>query len=125
MAKLNKNKFIEETMEVAENDLDKLRLAPLMYISRIGELGAIHLAKECINNNIDECVNTNSPGENIYLYLNEDTNTFISEDDGRGLPFDRMYDACTKLQSSTKFTKLSGQAAAGCNGCGILICPLY
>ena len=84
----NKSKFIEETMEVAENDLDKLRLAPLMYVSRVGELGAIHLAKECINNCIDECININSPGENIYLYLNEDTNTFVAEDDGRGLPFD-------------------------------------
>jgi DNA gyrase/topoisomerase IV subunit B len=79
----NKSKFIEETMEVAENDLDKLRLAPLMYVSRVGELGAIHLAKECINNCIDECININSPGENIYLYLNEDTNTFVAEDDGR------------------------------------------
>ena len=115
----NKSKFIEETMEVAENDLDKLRLAPLMYVSRVGELGAIHLAKECINNCIDECININSPGENIYLYLNEDTNTFVAEDDGRGLPFDKMYDACTKLQSSTKFNKLYGQKSAGVNGCGI------
>ena len=112
-------KFVEEEMQVAVNDLDKLRMAPLMYISRIGELGAIHLAKECINNNIDECINVNSPGENIYLYLNEDTNTFVSEDDGRGLPFDKMYDACTKLQSSTKFNKLAGQKSAGVNGCGI------
>ena len=68
-------KFIEEEMQVVENDLDKIRTSPLMYISRVGSLGAIHLAKECINNNIDECLNENSPGENIYLYLNEDTNT--------------------------------------------------
>ena len=117
---MSKNKkFIEETMQVVENDLDKLRSAPYMYISRLGELGAIHLAKECINNNIDECINVNSPGENIYLYLNEDTNTFTAEDDGRGLPFDKMLDACTKLQSSTKFNKLYGQRSAGVNGCGI------
>ena len=37
-------KFVEEEMQVAVNDLDKLRMAPLMYISRIGVLGAIHLA---------------------------------------------------------------------------------
>ena len=118
MAK-NKSKFIEETMHVVENDLDKIRTSPLMYISRVGSLGAIHLAKECINNNIDECLNINSPGENIYLYLNEDTNTFMSEDDGRGLPFDKMLDACTKMQSSTKFNRTSNQKSAGQNGCGL------
>lgn len=112
-------KFIEEEMYVAENELDKIRLSPLMYISRIGSLGAMHLAKECINNSIDECLNINSPGENIYLYLNEDTNTFVTEDDGRGLPFDRMLDACTKIQSSTKFNRTSNQKSAGQNGLGI------
>jgi DNA gyrase subunit B len=112
-------KFIEETMQVVENDLDKIRTSPLMYISRVGSLGALHLAKECINNNIDECLNINSPGENIYLYLNEDTNTFTSEDDGRGLPFDKMLDACTKMQSSTKFNRTSNQKSAGQNGCGL------
>ena len=112
-------KFIEETMQVMENDLDKIRMSPLMYISRVGSLGAIHLAKECINNNIDECLNINSPGEYISLYLNEDTNTFTSEDDGRGLPFDRMLDACTKIQSSTKFNRTSNQKSAGQNGAGL------
>jgi DNA gyrase subunit B len=119
MAKLNKSKFIEEEMQVAENDLDKIRYSPLMYISRVGSLGAIHLAKEGINNSIDECLNENSPGENIYMVLNEDTNTFSVEDDGRGLPFDRMLDACTKIQSSTKFGRTSNQKSAGQNGLGI------
>jgi len=38
------SKFVEEKMIVAENDLDKIRTAPLMYISRLGSLGAVHLA---------------------------------------------------------------------------------
>lgn len=112
-------KFIEEEMKVVEDDLDKIRTSPLMYISRVGSLGATHLSKECINNNVDECRNPNSPGEYIYINLNEDTNTFVSEDDGRGLPFDKMYDACTKMQSSTKFNRTSNQKSAGQNGCGM------
>lgn len=112
-------KFIEEEMQVVENDLDKIRTSPLMYISRVGGLGAIHLAKECINNSIDECLNENSPGENIYLYLNEDENIFTAEDDGRGLPFNNMLDACTKIQSSTKFNRTSNQKSAGQNGAGM------
>lgn len=119
LAKQAKRKFIEEEMQVVENDLDKIRTSPLMYISRVGGLGALHLAKECINNNIDECLNENSPGENIYLYLNEDENRFTAEDDGRGLPFDKMLDACTKMQSSTKFNRTSNQKSAGQNGCGL------
>ena len=115
-------KFIEEEMQVMENDLDKIRTSPLMYISRVGSLGAIHLSKECINNCIDECLNVNSPGEYIYLYLNEDTNTFSAEDDGRGLPFDKMLDACTKIQSSTKFNRTSNQKSAGQNGAGMKCC---
>ena len=112
-------KFKEEKMVVVEDDLDKIRTSPLMYISRVGSLGATHLAKECINNNIDECVNKNSPGEYIYLSLNEDTNTFSSEDDGRGLPFDNMLGACTRMQSSTKFNRTDNQKSAGQNGCGL------
>ena len=115
-------KFIEEEMQVMENDLDKIRTSPLMYISRVGSLGATHLSKECINNCIDECLNVNSPGEYIYLYLNEDTNTFSAEDDGRGLPFDKMLDACTKIQSSTKFNRTSNQKSAGQNGAGMKCC---
>ena len=119
MSKLNKGKFIEEEMQVMENDLDKIRTTPGMYISSIGESGALHLSKECINNNIDECLNVNSPAENIYICLNEDENIFSSEDDGRGLPFDRMLDACTKIQSSTKFNRTSNQKSAGQNGAGL------
>lgn len=120
---MGKNKkFIEEEMQVMENDLDKIRTSPLMYISRVGSLGATHLSKECINNCIDECLNVNSPGENIYLYLNEDTNIFSAEDDGRGLPFDKMLDACTKIQSSTKFNRTSNQKSAGQNGAGMKCC---
>lgn len=116
---MSKKKFIEEEIQVMEDDLDKIRTSPLMYISRVGSLGAIHLAKELINNNIDECLNENSPGENIYLYLNEDENKFSAEDDGRGLPFNNMYNACTKIQSSTKFNRTSNQKSAGQNGAGL------
>lgn len=113
------NKYVEEKMIVAESDLDKIRTAPLMYISRLGSLGAIHLCKECINNNIDECINIHSPGDYISIILNEDENTFISEDNGRGLPFDKMLEACTMIQSSTKFNRTDNQKSAGCHGAGL------
>lgn len=112
-------KFIEEKMVVAENDLDKIRTAPLMYISRLGSLGAIHLGKECINNNIDECINKHSPGNKITIVLDEDKNIFTSEDNGRGLPFENMLEACTLIQSSTKFGRTDNQKSAGCHGAGL------
>lgn len=114
--KANRKGFIEEEMQVMENDLDKIRTSPLMYISRVGSLGAVHLAKEIINNSIDEGENENSPCDEIYLHLDEDSNAFTCEDNGRGLPFDKMLDACTKMQSGTKFNRLSDQRSAGQNG---------
>ena len=113
------SKFVEEKMIVAENDLDKIRTAPLMYISRLGSLGAVHLAKECINNNIDECINEHSPGNKINIIMNEDENSFVSEDNGRGLPFENMLEACTLIQSSTKFGRTDNQKSAGCHGAGL------
>lgn len=113
--------FQEEEMRVARNDLEKIRFSARMYISRVGSEGAIHLCKEAINNSIDECININSPADTVVMELNEDTNRFTCEDNGRGIPFKNLFDACTKIQSSTKFNRLSGQKSAGLNGAGLKI----
>ena len=108
-------KFIEERMVVAENDLDKIRTAPLMYISRLGSLGAIHLGKECINNNIDECIDPESNGSNIYISYDKESDMLTCEDDGRGFPEkDYPLDVfCTKNQSGSKFFRDQGGDSAG------------
>ena len=91
-----------------------------MYVSYLAHLGALHLSKEVINNSIDECINQNSPANEINIYLDEGENTLLVADNGRGIAFDKMEIVCTKLQAGSKFTREgSGGASAGENGCGI------
>lgn len=115
----NKNKFVEEKMVSIKNDLDKIRTKPLMYISYIGRKGSLHLAKEVVNNGIDECVNPNSPGDTIDIELDDRYNRLTVTDNGRGFPFKGMLEACTVNHSSTKFTRSVGGESAGENGIGI------
>lgn len=94
-----------------------------MYVSYLGSKGSLHLSKELINNAIDECINTNSPGNIIDIYLDEPTNTITVSDNGRGIPKESMEVICTTLQSGSKFDRTgSGNTSAGENGCGATAC---
>lgn len=112
-------KFIDDQIDHKEDDVEKIQTKPNMYISYLGQKGALHLAKESINNMIDECINSKSPGKNIDIYLDEVENTLTVSDDGRGIPFDKIELICTNLQSGSKFTRESGGRTAGENGVGL------
>lgn len=110
----------DDKFEKAENDIEKIQTKPSQYIGPLGSMGALHISKECVNNAIDECINKYSNGNHIEILLDENTNTLTVKDNGRGMPFNIMEDACTILQSSTKFTREGGGGtSAGENGCGI------
>lgn len=94
-----------------------------MYISHSGSRGALHLCYEIINNAIDECINTNSPGDSISILLDETTNTLMVSDNGRGIPPEYMEIVCTTIQSGSKFTREgSGGDSAGENGRIMPVC---
>lgn len=114
-------KFQDDIMSWEENDIDKIKLKTGMYISYVGEKGALHLCKEVIQNAIDECANTKSPAKNIHITLDLDTDTISVEDDGRGIPEDTfpLDILCTKLNSGSKFTREQGGASSGENGVGL------
>jgi DNA gyrase/topoisomerase IV subunit B len=86
-----------------------------MYISYLGSQGAFHLCKELINNAIDECINQNSPGKTISIFINESENTITISDDGRGIPLDEIVKVCSYLQAGSKFYRDYG-TTAGENG---------
>lgn len=112
-------KFIDDVIDHKESDIEKIQTKPGMYISYLGRRGALHLAKEVINNMIDECINPNSPGNEIDIYLDEPENTLIVSDNGRGIPFDKIELVCTKIQAGSKFTRESSGSSAGENGVGL------
>lgn len=105
---------------IIDDDIKRLQVRTGMYIGYKGSKGALHLTKELINNMIDECTNSKSPGRNINILLDTTTNTFMISDDGRGIPFDKLEDLCTKIQSGSKMTRTNGGgASAGENGVGM------
>lgn len=124
MAKIQK--YIDDVIEHKEDDIDKIKTKPLMYISYAGSKGALHLAKEIINNAIDETINPRSPGDNVSIFFDEKENKISIIDNGRGIPFDMIDLVCTKLQSGSKFNRNADKKGvanksftAGENGVGL------
>ena len=112
-------KFIDDNIDHKESDIEKIQTKPNMYISYLGRRGALHLGKEDINNMIDECINPNSPGNEIDIYLDETENSLSVGDNGRGLPYEKMRLVCEKLQAGSKFRREGSGGSAGENGVGM------
>lgn len=113
--------YTDDVMEFIESDIDKIKKKPGMYISFMNVKAGLHLAKEVIQNAIDECANHKSPAKEIIVTLDTLSDTLTVEDDGRGIPevdFP-MEILCTKLNSGSKFTREQGGASSGENGVGL------
>jgi DNA gyrase/topoisomerase IV subunit B len=121
------NQFKDDKMEYIENDIEKIQMKTGMYISYVGEKGALHLCKEIIQNAIDECANKNSPAKNIHITLDLLEDKITVEDDGRGIPEDDfpMEILCTRLNSGSKFTREQGGASSGENGVGLMLAHCF
>lgn len=115
MDEITKTTFIDDEISHIESDIKKIQTKPGMYISYTGSAGSLHLAKEIINNSIDECINRNSPADIIDVHLDETENTISISDNGRGIPPESMEIVCTTLQSGSKFDRDYGETA-GENG---------
>lgn len=92
-------------MYYAESDILKIQLKTNMYIKEYGPQGAFHLAREVIQNAIDECIDPNSNGKKVVITYDETEDKLTCEDDGRGFP-EKDYPLdifCTKIQSGSKF----------------------
>lgn len=112
-------KFIDDKYVNLERDIDKVQKKTNMYIGYRGGRGALHLAKELINNMIDEMINPNSPANTTWIELDEATNRLTVKDNGRGIPFDQLENVCTLLQSGSKMDRDGGGGTAGENGVGL------
>ena len=98
-------KYVDDKIEYIADDVEKIKRKSGMYISYKGPKGALHLAKEVINNGIDEVINDKSPGKKIDIFVEELENRITVSDDGRGVPFDKVELICTKIQTGSKFDR--------------------
>ena len=116
MAKDSKMYYLAE-------DIQKIQVKTNMYINEYGEAGAFHLAREIIQNNFDECLDEDSPGNEIEIEYDVETDILRSSDNGRGFNETDypMNIFCTTLQSGSKFFRSSGAESAGEFGVGLTV----
>ena len=104
-----------------KDEYDQVRKFIGMYISYRGTKAALHLFKEIFNNALDECVSKNSPADQIDIYFDESTLRIIIEDNGRGIPFEKLREVCTKKHTTTKEGRKFNVESAGENGVGLKV----
>ena len=106
-----------------ESDIKKIQTKTNLYIQKYGPAGAFHLAREIIQNNIDECIDPESNGSSIHISYDKETDMLTCEDDGRGFP-EKDYPLdifCTTNQSGSKFFRDQGGDSAGEFGVGLTV----
>lgn len=105
----------DDKMDIITNDIERIRKRPTMIVGFVGSKGILHLCKEIINNNADECFKKESPGDTIHIEITKDY--IISEDNGRGLPTNILRTIHETSNAGSNMTRAHG-ASAGENGIG-------
>lgn len=107
--------YKDDKIKVIERDIDKIRNRPSMYLSALGEAGCLHACKEIIDNNRDECLKKDSPGNMICVEVFKDH--IHTWDNGRGIPLDMLQVVFETNQAGSNMTR-SGGSTSGENGTG-------
>ena len=113
----NINNVKDDKMTVITNDVERLKNRPSMYIGYLGEAGVLHLCKEIIDNNRDECFKKSSPGDTIMIDISDKEIT--SRDNGRGIATDMVRIIHETMNAGSNMTRSNG-TTAGENGVGTL-----
>lgn len=108
-------KMKDDEMTIITNDIQRIRTRPSFIIGFLGEAGVLHLCKEIIDNNRDECMKEESPGDTIEIEIHKDH--IISRDNGRGLPTALLRTIHETSQAGSNMTRSHGNTA-GENGIG-------
>lgn len=107
-----------------EDDIKKIQTKTNLYITQYGPEGAFHLAREVVQNGVDECEDEESPGKYVICSYDKQTDILTVEDDGRGFP-ETNYPLdifCTKIQSGSKFFRDQSGNTSGEFGLGLTAC---
>ena len=108
-------KFKDDQYTIKKDDLDAIRLRPSMIIGSIGETGVLHLCKEIIDNNRDECFKQDSPGDTITIDITD--KCLQTQDNGRGIPTNLLRVVHETSNAGSNMTRAGG-STAGENGIG-------
>lgn len=104
----------DDKIDIIVNDIERLRTRTTVFIGSLGR-GALHLAKELIANNIDECSKDISPGDTVKITI--DDHYISSSDNGRGIATDKLQVIHETMQAGSNMTRANGYTT-GENGIG-------
>lgn len=113
----------DQKMWHLESDIQKIQVKTNMYIKEYGPEGTFHLFREIAQNNFDECLESDSPGQNIDITYDLATEIVRCEDDGRSFN-EADYPLkifCTTLQSGSKFFRSGDSTSSGEFGVGMTV----
>ena len=119
--------FKDDVIIHEKSEFQQIRDNQGMYISSSGIGAVINLIHEIVNNSLDELVNPecrNSKivkGNEINIYASEAEKKIAVEDNGRGIPHDKIVEMSSKKHSSGKFGRAANPFAAGTHGVGVKI----
>lgn len=112
-------KIIDDKYTSVTNDIEKIQTKPNVYISYTGSRAYQHLVQELVNNVFDEYLNENNISNfEFTIIFDKMDNMVYLEDNGRGIPFEELENACTILHSGSKMHREHGHSA-GENGVGL------
>lgn len=109
-------KYDASSIVVIENDRDRVRQSPSMYVPDIYKNGGIHIMFEVIDNSIDELSVKEPAGDKIDVTFDKKTKEFSVADDGSGIPLEKLLDVLTKLAASGKFNNNDDSAYTNSGG---------
>ena len=97
-------KYVDDQLEHLEDDRLKMRKRFRQYVSFSGTLAAKAIVLEAIYNCLDECKNPRSPGNQITIDYDERHDIIHIEDNGRGIPSDKLEMIFTTLNSGSNLS---------------------
>jgi len=98
---------------------DNIRVNIGMYIGSKGGKGYLNMIREVFQNAFDEVMRATrgkSPCTIIRVFYDERTLDCMIQDDGRGLPFEKMHDIYAELSTSSNYEKEPGDYSSGKHG---------
>lgn len=117
-------KYDADSIKVIVSDRERVQQSPNMYVPNREYLGVLHSFFELADNSYDEVSIPNSVGHTVKISFNESTKEFSVEDNGRGIPQEKLYDVITVLAASGKFNNgedSAYMASGGAFGHGLTV----
>ena len=112
----------QREIQIIEDPVMAVRTVPDMYIGSLGSAGFLNMFREITQNSLDEIERGTTLDKNIIISYDARSHLVINEDNGQGIPLDKLVKVFSVLHSSSNYHKTEGTGyTSGKNGVGATI----